>query len=78
MKHEIREAMRGIYEVLDTLPPGPLRDQVEDDLANFKERLMALPARVAAHAPFPDADEFRNVIERELIVAFSDVLKWMV
>jgi hypothetical protein len=69
--------LRRIQRRLDALEPGPVRDQLRADIACLKVRLMALPARVAAHAPFPDAAEMRIVLDCEVRDAFSDVQKWM-
>jgi hypothetical protein len=67
---------RQLRQLANEMPPGPLRDQLEVDLTCLRVRLMALPARVAAHAPMTDA-EMMDVFDREIRAAFADVAKWM-
>jgi hypothetical protein len=67
---------RQLRQLADGMPPGPMRDQLQTDITCLRVRLMALPARVAARAPFT-ADEATAVLDREVRAAFSDVAKWM-
>lgn len=73
----MRDICRELRQIADAMPPGPMRDQMQVDLTCLKVRLLALPARVASHAPFETADEAREVLEREVEVAFRDVRKWI-
>jgi hypothetical protein len=68
---------RQLRQLANEMPPGPLRDQLEVDLTCLRVRLMALPARVAAHAPFETDAEVTAVLDREIRAAFADVAKWM-
>jgi hypothetical protein len=71
-------ACRQLRQLAYSLPPGsPERRQLLADLTCLKVRLMALPARVASHAPFDDAEQAREAMDREIEAAFSDVRKWM-
>jgi hypothetical protein len=74
--NDLAQVCHELRQMADSMPPGPRRDQMHVDLRCLRVRLMALPARVAAHAPFETADEAREVLERELAGAFADLRKW--
>jgi hypothetical protein len=70
-------ALRAIRERLNMMPSGALRRELEADVEALKVRLLAMPARVAEHAPFPDREEVDTVLAREMHLAFGDILtKW--
>jgi hypothetical protein len=73
----MKPTLRTLRQLADDMPPGPMRDQMQADLTCLRVRLMALPARVAAHAPFPTAADAKIVLDREFNDAFRDVMKWM-
>lgn len=73
MKAELRRQQ----QLADAMAPGPMRDQIQADLTCLRVRLMALPARVAAHAPFSTAADAKVVLDREFNAAFADVMKWI-
>jgi hypothetical protein len=73
----MKDALRELRQLADAMPPGPMRDQVQADVTCLRVRLLALPARVAAHAPFATAAEAKAVMDREFNDAFRDVMKWI-
>jgi hypothetical protein len=77
MKEDLKNICRDLRRMVDSMPPGSMRDQMQTDLTCLRVRLMAMPTRVASHAPFDTAEEAQEVLEREVESAFSDVKRWM-
>ena len=76
MNDELAQACHMLRKLAYMAPPGERRDHMLNDLINLRDRLDAMPGRVAALGAMKDRETIRQIIAAEIRFAFADVLHW--
>jgi hypothetical protein len=74
--NELAQVCAELVALANAAPPGAVRDRMQADLANLRQRLEALPGRVARDSAMQPREVVQRVLHREIRFAFADVLRW--
>jgi hypothetical protein len=73
---ELGDICRELVSMANAAPPGPMRDKMFRDIASLRQKLEAMPGRVARDAAMKPKAAVQDVLSRELKLAFADIATW--